>query len=57
MREQSERERERHSQQAGAEPQGEQGGLLRNMVRRIIGPREPAVYVMEQDGKVRRAGQ
>jgi len=57
MRDEIERERRRDGRQAGSEQQGDQGGLLRDMLRRIVGPREPAVYVMEPDGKLRRAGQ
>lgn len=54
MRDEIERERRREGRPPHAEPQAEQGGLLRDMIRRFVGPREPGVYVMEPDGKLRK---
>ena len=38
----------------GEEPGGREGGLL-DRLRRIVAPRQPAVLVMEPDGRLRRA--
>lgn len=54
MRDEIERERRRDWRQAASEQQAEQGGLLRDVLRRIVGPRDPGVYVMEPDGKLRK---
>jgi hypothetical protein len=38
----------------GEGPEGRAGGLL-DLLRRIVAPRQPAVLVMEPDGRLRRA--
>jgi hypothetical protein len=43
----------RRDEPAGRE--GREGGLL-ELLRRVVAPRQPAVLVMDRDGRLRRAG-
>lgn len=38
----------------GRQHEEREGGLL-DLLRRVVGPRQPAVLVMEPDGRLRRA--
>lgn len=57
MHNETERDRRRDGRCTPGQPEAQdnRAGLLRGLLRRIVGPRDPNVYVMEPDGRMRRA--
>lgn len=47
---------ERHQRRDEGEKRAEREGGLIDLLRRVVAPRQPAVLVMEPDGRLRRAG-
>lgn len=56
MRDETERDRQHDGRRdaASSAPKEAREGGLRDILRRIVGPREQGVYVMDPDGKVRK---